>query len=439
MSYFIEPSFCHNTFSGIKNATRKHLSSKPYAFKSYSDRFVKNTSATKSYFSWLPNFGTVLASILSFVGVGGASDYINTQNNSSQTVNTLKTTQSKKQETVQERKETPTAPVYNCSYAPEKPIKKEEEKETKHENIEYCCNAGASHSLAHSSSSASSASSAPSVVSSSSTTTPPTEENASETSRIVKAKQVTFKGPLSMEPTEFIDEIWDEFIKTLGEDGDKDIRKFLSQPKVLNRLAANRNKKMREYFQKKAEDDLADNKIIQDCKNFKKFDDSVDTFISKKFKKLSNEDITDIFNKRVAELGFANVPTLEISPKTEGPNGEYVPNTNIVSIYKTDNTKRTINTIFHELTHAKQHELVDKYFDTKDNIKFKEEEIENLKKISQDDKIRLLAMLLAQCQYDCTFTNGCNPQKTVQLCDYKNLNNEVEAFAYGDEAQTLLE
>lgn len=421
MSYFIEPSFCHNTFSGIKNATRKHLSSKPYAFKSYSDRFVKNTSTTKSYFSWLPNFGTVLASILSFVGVGGTSDYINTQNNSSQTANTLNTTQAKKQETVQERKETSTAPVYNCSYAPEKPIKKEEEKETKHENIEYCCNAGASHSLAHSSSSASSA---PSVVSSSSTTTPPTEENASETLRIVKAKQVKFKGPLSMEPTEFIDEIWDEFIKTLGEDGDKDIRKFLSQPKVLNRLAANRNKKMREYFGSKAREDLADNKIIQKYKSFENLDDNA---------------IIEIFNKRVAELGFANVPTLEISPKTEGPNGEYVPNTNIVSIYKTDNTKRTINTIFHELTHAKQHELVDKYFDTKDNIKFKEEEIENLKKLSQDDKIRLLAMLLAQCQYDCTFTNGCNPQKTVQLCDYKNLNNEVEAFAYGDEAQTLLE
>lgn len=436
MSYFIEPSFCHNTFSGIKNATRKHLSSKPYAFKSYSDRFVKNTSTTKSYFSWLPNFGTVLASILSFVGVGGISDYINTQNNSSQTANTLNTTQAKKQETVQERKENPTAPVYNCSYAPKKTIKKEEEKETKHENIEYCCNAGASHSLAHSSSSASSASSAPSVVSSSSTTTPPTEENASETLRIVKAKQVTFKGPLSMEPTEFIDEIWDEFIKTLGEDGDKDIRKFLSQPKVLNRLAANRNKKMREYFGSKAREDLADNKIIQKYKSFENLDDNA---------------IIEIFDARVDELDFAEKPVLEICDRDEKNSesyGKYVRSEKKVYVYKKTfidkketsiNKKETINTIFHELTHAKQHELVDKYFDTKDNIKFKEEEIENLKKISQDDKIRLLAMLLAQCQYDCTFTNGCNPQKTVQLCDYKNLNNEVEAFAYGDEAQTLLE
>lgn len=432
MSYFIKPSFCHNTFSGIKNATRKHLSSKPYAFKSYSDRFVKNTSATKSYFSWLPNFGTVLASILSFVGVGGTSDYINTQNNSSQTANTLKTTQSKKQETVQERKETPTAPVYNCSYATEKPIKKEEEKETKHEDIEYCCNAGASHSSAHSSSSVSSA---PSVVSSSSTTTPPTEENASETSRIVKAKQVTFKGPLSMEPTEFIDEIWDEFIKTLGEDGDKDIRKFLSQPKVLNRLAANRNKKMREYFGSKAREDLADNKIIQKYKSFENLDDNA---------------IIEIFNARVDELDFAEKPVLEICDRDEKNSesyGKYVRSEKKVYVYKKTfidkketsiNKKETINTIFHELTHAKQHELVDKYFDTKDNIKFKEEEIENLKKLSQDDKIRLLAMLLARCQYDCTFTNGCNPQKTVQLCDYKNLNNEVEAFAYGDEAQILL-
>ena len=37
-----------------------------------------------------------------------------------------------------------------------------------------------------------------------------------------------------------------------------------------------------------------------------------------------------------------------------------------------------------------------------------------------------------------TFINGCDSTKTVQLCDYENLNDEVEAFAYGKEAQRLL-
>lgn len=434
MFNLIKPAFNHHALLGIREAARKHLCSNPYAFKSYSDRFVKNTSATKSYFSWLPNFGTILASILPFVGVGGASYYLNKQNSSSQTANTLNTTQAKKQETVQERKETLTAPVYNCSYAPEKPIKKEEkeeEKEIKNESSEYCCNAGTSSSdIKHSQ--PISKKWAFKVIDDEEES----EEHKPETPRVVKAKPIIFKGPLSMEPTEFIDEIWKEFIETLDKDGDENIRKFLSQPKVLNRLAANRNKKIREYFQKKAKEDLADNKIIQEYKSIENLDD---------------EKIKDIFNKRVNKLDFAKKPELVICDRDEKNSknyGKYVPSENKVYVYRkafidnketSINKQGTINTIFHELTHAKQHEFVNKYFNTnKDNIEFKKEEIENLKKLSQDDKIRLLAMLLAQCQYDYTFTNGCDPQKTVQLCDYNNLNNEVEASAYGDEAERLV-
>lgn len=435
MFNLIKPAFNHHALLGIRKAARKHLCSNPYAFKSYSDRFVKNTSATKSYFSWLPNFGTILASILPFVGVGGASYYLNKQNSSSQTANTLNTTQAKKQETVQERKETLTAPVYNCSYAPEKPIKKEEkekeeEKEIKNESSEYCCNAGTSSSdIKHSQ-----------PISKKSTIEviddeEESEEHKPETPRVVKAKPIIFKGPLSMEPTEFIDEIWKEFIETLEKDDDKDIRKFLSQPKVLNRLAANRNKKIREYFQKKAEDDLNKNEIFQKYKSFEILNDNA---------------ITKIFNARIDKLGFAEKPVLEICDKDEKNSknyGKYVPSENKVYVYRkafidnketSINKQGTINTIFHELTHAKQHEFVDEYFNTKNNLELKEGKIEALEGLSPDEKIRLLAMLLAQCQYDYTFTNGCDPQKTVQLCDYKNLNNEVEASAYGDKAESLV-
>ena len=66
--------------------------------------------------------------------------------------------------------------------------------------------------------------------------------------------------------------------------------------------------------------------------------------------------------------------------------------------YLKNDIKITINTIFHELTHAKQHALVWKYFDLTNGITFKSGKIKDLEKLSQDDKIRLLAMLLARCQ-----------------------------------------
>ena len=210
------------------------------------------------------------------------------------------------------------------------------------------------------------------------------------------------------------------------------IRKFLSQPKVLNRLAANRNKKMQEYFTRKAKENLANNKIIQEYKSCIN---------------LRDEDIKKIFNERVEELGFSenSKPRCEIDDNPSMFFGVYDHGMNKVLLYR-DSLKRdgvnfkeeTINTIFHELTHAKQHALVREYFNLTDGITFNHEKIEDLKNLSQDDQIKLLAMLLAQCQYDYTFTNGCDSTKTVQLCDYENLNDEVEAFAYGKEAQRLL-
>ena len=162
---------------------------------------------------------------------------------------------------------------------------------------------------------------------------------------------------------------------------------------------------------------------------------------------MRDEDIKKIFNERVEELGFSenSKPRCEIDDNPSMFFGVYDHGMNKVLLYRENLNgdgvnfkKETIDTIFHELTHAKQHALVWEYFNLTDGITFKSEKIEDLKKLSQDDKITLLAMLLAQCQYDYTFTNGCDSTKTVQLCDYKNLNNEVEAFAYGNEAKNLL-
>lgn len=393
-------------------------------YKPCCDSFVKRVNSTESAFSCLAKISTILASVLSFVGVGGAANhrYINNdeeksdnktetaQNINPETTNKSSEKESKEKETTQDKKKA-CASVYNCSCASAKLDEKKDEEKQKNYTDDL---------------------SKPRISNASVPPQKKSNNNQTKTPPVVKAKQVTFKGPLSMEPTEFIAEIWDEFIETLGKNGDKDIRKFLSQPKVLNRLAANRNKKMQEYFTKKAKGNLANNKIIQEYKSCIN---------------LRDKDIKKIFNERVEELGFSenSKPTCEIDYNPSMFFGVYDHENKEVLLYmqnlKRDGVnfkKETIDTIFHELTHAKQHALVREYFDLTDGITFKSEKIEDLKNLSQDDKITLLAMLLAQCQYDYTFTNGCDSTKTVQLCDYENLNNEVEAFAYGNEAKNLL-
>ncbi len=424
MTSLIKPSSSSNTLLGIRNATQKHWHSNFRVYKPCCDSFVKRVNSTESAFSCWAKISTILASVLSFVGIGGAANhrYINNdkeksdnktetaQNINPETTNKSSEKESKEKETTQDKKKA-CAAVYNCSRASAKPDEKKDEEKQKNYTDDL---------------------SKPRISNASVPPQKKSNNNQTKTPTVVKAKQVTFKGPLSMEPTKFIAEIWDEFIETLGENGDKDIRKFLSQPKVLNRLAANRNKKMQEYFKKKAEKDLADNKIIQKYKSYKT---------------LNNNDISDIFNKRVEELGFSenSKPTCEFDNNPSMFFGIYDHGAKKVFLYMkslkgngVNFKKETIDTIFHELTHAKQHALVWKYFDLTNGITFKSEKIEDLKKLSQDDKITLLAMLLAQCQYDYTFTNGCDSTKTVQLCDYKNLNNEVEAFAFGDEAAKLI-
>lgn len=419
MTSLIKPSSSSNTLLGIRNATQKHWHSNFRVYKPCCDSFVKRVNSTESAFSCWAKISTILASVLSFVGIGGAANhrYINNdkeksdnktetaQNINPETTNKSSEKESKEKETTQDKKKA-CAAVYNCSRASAKPDEKKDEEKQKNYTDDL---------------------SKPRISNASVPPKKKSNNNQTKTPTVVKAQQVTFKGPLSMEPTKFIAEIWDEFIETLGENGDKDIRKFLSQPKVLNRLAANRNKKMQEYFKKKAEKGLADNKIIQKYKSSEN---------------LNNDEISDIFNERVEELGFSEKkPTCKFDDNPSMFFGIYDHKNNQVFLYTRylkNDIKITINTIFHELTHAKQHALVWKYFDLTNGITFKSEKIEDLKKLSQDDQITLLAMLLAQCQYDYTFTNGCDSTKTVQLCDYKNLNNEVEAFAFGDEAAKLI-
>ncbi len=423
MTSLIKPSSSSNTLLGIRNATQKHWHSNFRVYKPCCDSFVKRVNSTESAFSCLPKISTILASVLSFVGVGGAVSHIYINNDKEKSDNKTETAQninpettnkssekeSKEKETTQDKKKA-CASVYNCSCASAKLDEKKDEEKQKNYTDDL---------------------SKPRISNASVPPQKKSNNNQTKTPTVVKAKQVTFKGPLSMEPTKFIAEIWDEFIETLGENGDKDIRKFLSQPKVLNRLAANRNKKMQEYFKKKAEKDLADNKIIQKYKSYKN---------------LNENDISEIFNERVKELGFSkdSKPSCVIDDNPSMFFGIYDHGKNRVYIYKKNfkeydgNKIIAIDTIFHELTHAKQHDLVNEYFDLTEGITFKSERIKDLKQLSQDDQITLLAMLLAQCQYDYTFTNGCDSTKTVQLCDYKNLNNEVEAFAYGDKAGKLV-
>ena len=104
---------------------------------------------------------------------------------------------------------------------------------------------------------------------------------------------------------------------------------------------------------------------------------------------------------------------------------------------KKNNRTEIINTIFHELTHAKQYALLEKYFDFNDSINSVKSNADISSIDKAEDKIMFLSTLLSQLQYDYTFTNGCDPTSTIQLCHYEELNHEVEAFAVGKYAASL--
>ena len=251
----------------------------------------------------------------------------------------------------------------------------------------------------------------------------PKEEHASNFRKIdvVKAKTIEFITPLSNNPIDFIDEIWKEFEEVFknasGTDGLKKIRKFLNQPKVLNRLAANRNPEMKEFIQ-----------------NYNK--SWINSFIESTSKDVSSDTLFSSIKKR---HGLPNEVEMKFKDDlSDSTYGFYDYRTKTVfineSLEKKNNRTAIINTIFHELTHAKQHALLEKYFNFNDSINSVKSDADISSIDKAEDKIMFLSTLLSQLQYDYTFTNGCDPTSTIQLCHYEELNHEVEAFAVGDYA-----
>ena len=251
----------------------------------------------------------------------------------------------------------------------------------------------------------------------------PKEEHASNFRKIdvVKAKTIEFIAPLSNNPIDFIDEIWKEFeevFKNASGTGDlKKIRKFLNQPKVLNRLAANRNPEMKEFIQ-----------------NYNK--SWINSFINSTSKDVSYDTLFSSIKER---HGLPNEVKMEfkddLSDSTYGFY-DYRNKTVVINelLEKNNNRTEIINTIFHELTHAKQYALLEKYFNFNGSINSVKSNADISSIDKAEDKIMFLSTLLSQLQYDYTFTNGCDPTSTIQLCKYKELNHEVEAFAVGDYA-----
>ena len=254
----------------------------------------------------------------------------------------------------------------------------------------------------------------------------PKEEHASNFRKIdvVKAKTIEFIAPLSNNPIDFIDEIWKEFEEVFknasGTDGLKKIREFLNQPKVLNRLAANRNPKMKEFIQ-----------------NYNK--SWIDSFIKSTSKGVSYDTLFSSIKER---HGLSDKVKMEFEEcSSDSTYGFYTYSTKTVVINKLlkekNNRTEIINTIFHELTHAKQYALLEKYFDFNDSINSVKSNADISSIDKAEDKIMFLSTLLSQLQYDYTFTNGCDPTSTIQLCHYEELNHEVEAFAVGKYAASL--
>lgn len=258
------------------------------------------------------------------------------------------------------------------------------------------------------------------------------DTSKSNEASVVKAKSISFTSPLSYQPKEFIGAIWEDFEKAFASGNIDDIKKFLMQPKVLNRLAANRNSKMKTFINQYAEN---------------KFQTFVDDLYDTKNIVLFNGNL--LLSSRARTLGFGanEKPKLTYKTMKESQLGCYTYQNNTITLNKNfdfDNNKIEQNqesykkiknknaTILHELTHAKQHAELAKYFDFNDNGRLEKVKSDaNFNSIVKDeDKIMFLSTLLSQLQYDYTFTNTCDPTNTIQLCDYENLNHEVEARAY---------
>lgn len=249
---------------------------------------------------------------------------------------------------------------------------------------------------------------------------------------VIKAKEIKFTSPLSYQPKEFIGAIWEDFEKAFASGNIDDIKKFLMQPKVVNRLAANRNSKMKTFINQYAEN---------------KFQTFVDDLYDVKNRVLFNSNFLLSFRARTLGFGANEKPKLTYETMKESQLGSYTYQNNTITLNKNfdfDNNKIKQNqesykkiknknaTILHELTHAKQHAELAKYFDFNDNGRLEKVKSDaNFNSIVKDeDKIMFLSTLLSQLQYDYTFTNTCDPTNTIQLCDYENLNHEVEARAY---------
>ena len=247
------------------------------------------------------------------------------------------------------------------------------------------------------------------------------ESNRTRTTETVKANKINIPTILSNDPKEFIKPMLDELENNLNNVTEEEerrtiIRHFLAQPKILNRLAASRNPKMKTYFDQQAQNDVEN--VWEVCTLG---DNNLNNFVAQ----VRNKFIEKL--KITSKIDFADstLPDSCLGKCEPKRDGSYT-----ITINNNITRKKRYITTYHELVHVRQNELVKMVL---------EGNIEQVRELDQKEQIRCLSALLAMCQYDCQFVNGCNPDYTIQLSDYSVLNNEVEAHTYDNILSEKLE
>ena len=254
----------------------------------------------------------------------------------------------------------------------------------------------------------------------------------------INQKQGTALENLSYKPTEFIDVMWKNFEEVIKNDDPDEIINFFKNQEVQKRISGEENTEMLKFIQSQTPQDEVcltyQNLLINEPQDIQ----------SKK------EFINHIADKFTQYLGLGHIDII-YEEKTLGPRITYNSNESqdksnngqMLGGYKRLNDTVLINdglmttlkgndllnTITHELTHAKQAANMKAYLSYMKTPKLIEKlQLQNVrctpdfdhKNLSKNNKIMLLSNIMGFIQ------------QSESLCEYRFYNHELEAFAVGN-------
>ncbi len=254
----------------------------------------------------------------------------------------------------------------------------------------------------------------------------------------VDKKQDISLEKLSYKPSQFIDVMWNHFEKVIKNDNPSEIIEFFKNKEVKNRISGELNPEMKEFIQSQTPKDevcLEYQNLLtnepQDIQSKKEFINHIaDNFTQ--YLGLGHMDI--IYEEKRLGEKICNNPNKNQDKSNNGQIlGAYnfLQDNVIINVGAMANLKgnELLNTITHELTHAKQAKNMKAYLSYMNTPNFiKSLKLQNVRctpgfnphNLSKNDKIMLLSNIMGIIQ------------QNENLCDYRFYNHELEAFAVGN-------